>query len=738
MEFFKYTLTFLDELDLISSSYTELDTYLNGVVKNNLNHNNSFLPEIPTQEELDELKADIEASYELMLGDIKPRYEEVLRLATVHTFRSKDVTDSEYGDETRTGKYYEPVVSSAQAEVKTTGEVTSWEDDKVTLSREEDRVLSQEAVREFFRDIKEEVELYFVDYINLFTESCEGERPILNEEQLAALNSGIDADKVAQIETNKENITLLSSAVVNLNDNKQDKLVSGTNIKTIGGESILGSGNINMSNGFYISEDVQWDEDTEDAYFSADEFWNGHCPTRDGDLVYVTGNGALFQCVNISYDEDDELYYTELNFLNYYYFWDFVRFSDYARVNTNRAGVIKVKSAYGFNALTDGSLIIQQASNYQIQQKTSAYAPITAQNYDYAVSQSTDVTAIKAKIPNEASSSNQLADKNFVNSSIATNTANFIGTFANIPALNAYAGTVTNNDYAFVVNSVIEDSGGDWPSFADLDNYDHTLLTNFDYAWVESGAKYDLYRYDIVEDEWILKVQNTEKADVTLNTAYNRYKATVSGGTTTWEYEYTLNNSSFTANQWATINSGLTSSDATKLSGIESGAQVNVQADWLEADPDSDSYIQNKPTIPDMSTLEKVELVYDKDSADSSINWGYTNGINSGSGSIAKDLTKYKHLRIYFACYYVSSSNHGVTSNMLILDLSNEHGTNNICYSGMITPYYASNGFVTNMGIMAEYNLNSKTFFASLFYQGNAQTGGAPNGYYVYKIEGVY
>ena len=40
-----------------------------------------------------------------------------------------------------------------------------------------------------------------------------------------------------------------------------------------------------------------------------------------------------------------------------------------------------------------------------------------------------------------------------------------------------------------------------------------------------------------------------------------------------------------------------TDADKTKLDGIETGAQVNVQADWDENDPDSDAYIQNKPTI---------------------------------------------------------------------------------------------------------------------------------------------
>ena len=93
---------------------------------------------------------------------------------------------------------------------------------------------------------------------------------------------------------------------------------------------------------------------------------------------------------------------------------------------------------------------------------------------------------------------------NFVNSSIATNTANYISNngepFTSVEQLEAYSGTVTNNDYAFVTGT---DSEG--------------------------------------------------------NTYYNRYKATVSGSTVTWALEYRLNNSSFTAAQWSAINSGITS-----------------------------------------------------------------------------------------------------------------------------------------------------------------------------------
>ena len=153
-----------------------------------------------------------------------------------------------------------------------------------------------------------------------------------------------------------------------------------------------------------------------------------------------------------------------------------------------------------------------------------------------------DISSIEGKIPAQASSENQLADKNFVNSSVATNTAYYISDngepFDSLADLEAYSGVLTNNDYAFVVGT---DSAG--------------------------------------------------------NTTYTRYKYNADTGE--WAEEYVLNNSSFTASQWDTINSGITSGDVSKLNGIESGAEVNVQANWNESDTTSDAYIQNKPTIPD-------------------------------------------------------------------------------------------------------------------------------------------
>ena len=103
------------------------------------------------------------------------------------------------------------------------------------------------------------------------------------------------------------------------------------------------------------------------------------------------------------------------------------------------------------------------------------------------VAPSTDAT------PDQLAGARSTAE--FVNSSIATNTANFAGTFTSESEFPAVA---TNNDYLFL---------------------------------------------DTVDEEG--------------NKIFKRYK--YAADTSRWAYEYTLNNSSFTAAQWAAIQSGITS-----------------------------------------------------------------------------------------------------------------------------------------------------------------------------------
>lgn len=121
------------------------------------------------------------------------------------------------------------------------------------------------------------------------------------------------------------------------------------------------------------------------------------------------------------------------------------------------------------------------------------------------------IDIINGKIPAQATTSNQLADKDFVNSSIQTATAEFKGTYNSLQELEHV--TANANDYAFVIAT---DAAG--------------------------------------------------------NTVYKRYKWVDGTG---WRWEYDLNNSSFTAAQWAAIQSGITAALVTKLSDLPTNAELN-------------------------------------------------------------------------------------------------------------------------------------------------------------------
>ena len=123
----------------------------------------------------------------------------------------------------------------------------------------------------------------------------------------------------------------------------------------------------------------------------------------------------------------------------------------------------------------------------------------------------TAIDIINGKIPAQATAQNQLADKDFVNSSISTATADFKGTYNSLQDLEQVPANA--NDYAFVIAT---DAAG--------------------------------------------------------NTLYKRYKWVEGTG---WTWEYDLNNSSFTTAQWAAIQSGITAALVTKLTDLPTNAELN-------------------------------------------------------------------------------------------------------------------------------------------------------------------
>lgn len=135
------------------------------------------------------------------------------------------------------------------------------------------------------------------------------------------------------------------------------------------------------------------------------------------------------------------------------------------------------------------------------------------------------ITSIKDLIPPQASETNKLADKNFVNSSIQTNTANFRGNWATWEAVPTEA--------------------SEYPP----DYTGNTTPTENDYMVVQNASSYG----QAYEGTWRFK--------------YSGNWAEV--GKNGWHHEYQVNGTPLTAEQLATLNSGLT---ATSYGGTSNKA----------------------------------------------------------------------------------------------------------------------------------------------------------------------
>lgn len=135
-----------------------------------------------------------------------------------------------------------------------------------------------------------------------------------------------------------------------------------------------------------------------------------------------------------------------------------------------------------------------------------------------------DIAGIQEKIPAAASSSNQLADKEFVTDSITQSTAIFRGSFATKAALDAVAWQTTN------------------PTG---ENY----VSNNDYAVVLDDETHD-------DECW-------------------RYIYVITGGTGAWTAQYRINEAPFTQAQLDAINSGITAEGVAQITANQTAIAQN-------------------------------------------------------------------------------------------------------------------------------------------------------------------
>lgn len=239
-----------------------------------------------------------------------------------------------------------------------------------------------------------------------------------------------------------------------------------------------------------------------------------------------------------------------------------------------------------------------------LQSVPSTYRTAAAQDDIDALIQD-DIDDIAAKIPTQASSTNQLADRNFVNSSIENVAAYYItknsagdpfGTYAELAnATTVYSGGIvrvpTRNDYTIVL--------------ADEEHTD-----------TETGEiPTSRYMYD-------------------------------SG----WKFQYVVNNSGLTSDQLAAVNSGITPALVNKLQNIDGGTKSSTQQITLSASGWSlsgDRYYQTKAVsgITLTTPVILVDVVLTGSNIDTDIEvldaWQIVsaNNVVQGNGS----LTFYAH-----------------------------------------------------------------------------------------------
>lgn len=154
------------------------------------------------------------------------------------------------------------------------------------------------------------------------------------------------------------------------------------------------------------------------------------------------------------------------------------------------------------------------------------------------------VNTVNGYLPTDASESNKLATSR----QVSEYTQNYTGSLINpIKEVIPTQATASNQlaDKEFVNSSISTNTADFKGTFTSLEELQKITADINDYGFV------------IVKDE-------------AGNTVYKRYKHDGIG----WRFEYDLNNSSFTANQWAAIQSGITEALVAKLNSLPNGSDI--------------------------------------------------------------------------------------------------------------------------------------------------------------------
>ena len=260
-------------------------------------------------------------------------------------------------------------------------------------------------------------------------------------------------------------------------------------------------------------------------------------------------------------------------------------------------------------------------------------------------------------IPAQADpTTNQLADKEFVNSSVATNTATFRGSYNLVSDLSLS----TSATQAQIAAAIATYLAG------------HSISAdNNDYVFIQIP---------------------TSDSTPTEIREIDRYKF----NGTAWSLEYPLNNSGFTAAQWAAINSNITAAKVTSYDSHLANNDVHVTAaqktGWTNAiagiqgtadayDPDNESYAVGDPCIYNNVVYIAKEAITAPAGAFDAAKWERSdlqtlmNGVKTNASAIS-DIIKHTSLDLTTDSNGYTSYDFNRQIRIISVFLNGRNGTN--------------------------------------------------------------
>lgn len=372
---------------------------------------------------------------------------------------------------------------------------------------------------------------------------------------------------------------------------KQDTLVSGTNIKTINGQSVLGSGNLDINGLFYCTINT----------------------TTFSEITTAINAGKLPICIY-----NDKVYkLSDIGSSSYYFnnidLTDIRRLSVTSSNSWNLVGIDVENSARKVTSLSSSSTDVQYPSAKllydQLQLKQNALSSVQLDAVNSGIdstkvgqiaTNTSDISTINLKIPSTATSSNKMTVRNEVVGSIdmSINSSTYVITIQCKDVDGNNIGTAQTIDLP--LESVVVNGSYDSTNKKVILTLENGNTIEFSVADLVSGLQTEITSSnkldsDLVDDTNQLHkfVTSSEKSQITTNqnniTGLQTSKQDVIDASHKLSADYISN---------GTNNKVFTATEQTKLSGIEAGAEVN---DITDVKVNNSSVVTNKVANIDLS-----------------------------------------------------------------------------------------------------------------------------------------